>query len=211
MKLNIKSTYKKSLSFGYGTLTIFLINVAFFIILKIVPGISGNILLDPRMDVILLKPWTLITVFFSHEHIVHIIANMGMLLIFGKVLEEITNAKTVIILYLIAGFIGSLTFPPFAPIIQWTGPVIGASAATFGVVSAVGVMRPNYRIPRGSSKLYTALFGGPAKIFPVILFITNIISFILNPTTAVGAPAHAAGIIVGLICGYWLRRKEIQV
>lgn len=61
--------------------------------------------------VILERPWTLVTVFFSHELPIHIIVNMALLFFFGLELEKATNAKTVILVYLAAGLIGSMTFP----------------------------------------------------------------------------------------------------
>ncbi|MEJ6949643.1 rhomboid family intramembrane serine protease [Natronospora cellulosivora (SeqCode)] len=204
MKVTNTIMAKKSLTFGSGTLTIFLINVVFFIMLRLFPEFSQYLLLNPRMDLILARPWTLITVFFSHEIFIHIIANMGLFLIFGNKLEKITNGKTVIMVYLLTGFVGSLTFPFFAPIIQWTGPVVGASAATWGIASAFAMMRPNYKFYDGESKVLTSLFGLTAKLFVVLLFVINIIIFILNPSISIGAAAHAAGIIVGGICGYWL-------
>jgi len=100
----------EDISIGKGTLAIILINIVLFIALNIAPSLRENILLNREISMTLNKPWTLITVFFSHEVIIHLVFNMGIFFFFGSKLEKIANAKIVAIVYLIAGLIGSLTF-----------------------------------------------------------------------------------------------------
>ncbi|GAB6056364.1 hypothetical protein JCM15415_16800 [Methanobacterium movens] len=102
-----------------------------------------------------------------------------------------------LIVYLIAGFIGSLTIIPVAYIIGFTGPVFGASAAVFGIVSAFAIMRPN-----------TIILKSQAKWWPLALFIGKAIMVILNPEIPVETGAHASGILTGLLLGYWMKNKE---
>jgi len=186
---------KKGLKGSNATLAIIVINIIVYIALITVPNIADMLLLDP--DKVLEKPWTLITVFFSHEWLIHIFLNMGFFFIFSRQLERLTSSKTVLIVYVISGFIGSLTFMPFAPLIGWSGSVVGASAAVWGVAAAFAAMRPDALILKGKAKHWVA-----------VLFAGNTILLVLNPQVSIGAAAHYAGIIVGLICGYWLKTKE---
>jgi membrane associated rhomboid family serine protease len=59
-----------------------------FIALNNVPNLRENLLLNHEISMTLEKPWTLITVFFSHEVIIHLVFNMGILFFFGSSLES---------------------------------------------------------------------------------------------------------------------------
>ena len=184
----------------HETLLIIFINVVIYILLNVMPDIAEEILLNPQMDMIIKRPWTLITVIFSHELHIHLLVNMGLFFFFGRAFESITSSKTLLLVYILSGFIGSLAIIPVAPIIGWNGPIAGASAAVFGVVAAYAMMRPNISI-----------LGGKAKIYAGLLFISNLILAILNPKISIGASAHAVGILIGLICGYYLKNKETLI
>jgi membrane associated rhomboid family serine protease len=147
------------------------------------------------------RPWTLLTVFFSHELHIHILLNMFLVLIFGTQLERETNAIVVFYVYLLSGFIGSLTILAYAPLIGYDGePIPGASAAAFGIVTAYAALQPNKIILKSKSKYWM-----------IALFIVNAVLTIQNPHVSVGGPAHAAGIVVGLIFGYLLKKKVKSV
>ncbi|MCC5910888.1 MAG: rhomboid family intramembrane serine protease [Clostridiaceae bacterium] len=196
----IVEKYKESIREGQGTLVIIFINIALFIALNTIPSLRENLLLSDEISTILEKPWALVTVFFSHEVHFHIILNMGLFFFFGLELEKITNAKTVIIVYLIVGLIGSLTFPFTRLIVQRTGLVAGASAAVYGVVGAFATLRPN-----------VVLLGSKAKLWVLVMITLSILSLILHTQTLDSDVAHMAGIVVGVICGYWLKSKEAKV
>ena len=199
MKEKMIEKYKKSLLSSRGTLAIIFINIVVFITLNTIPDLADEILLYPQLGMIMRRPWTLVTVFFSHQIHVHLLANMGLVFVFGIQLEKITSSKTIFLIYLIIGFIGSLATIPVASLLEWTESVVGASAAAWGVVSAFAAMRPN-----------TSILGGKAKFWVVALFVSNAIITILNPQISVGAGAHAIGITVGLICGYWIKNRELK-
>lgn len=181
----------------HGTLLIIFINVAIYILLNVMPNIAEGILLNPQTDMIIKRPWTLLTVIFSHEVHVHILVNMGLFYFFGRAFESITSSKTLLLVYILSGVIGSIAIIPLAPLIGWIGPIAGASAAVFGIVAAYAMLRPNISI-----------LGGKAKMYAGLLFTINLIIAILNPEISIGASAHAIGILVGLICGYYLKNKE---
>lgn len=190
--------YKEIIRDAQGTLVIIFINLIVFIALNIMPNLGELLLLKHEISLILEQPWTLVTVFFSHEVLIHIIFNMGLFFYFGSRLEKITNAKTVVVLYLVAGLLGSLAFPFTGLMIEGTGFIAGASAAVFGVVSAFTVMRPDTVILKSKAKWW---------LFTLVFF--SVISAIIIPQSLDSGVAHLTGILVGLIFGYYTKKKKM--
>ncbi|MBS4538970.1 rhomboid family intramembrane serine protease [Clostridium sp. D2Q-11] len=191
--------YKINIRDKRGTLVIILINMMIFIALNTIPDIGDKLLLDPKINIIMKRPWTLVTVFFSHEILIHIFANMGLLLCFGSRLEKITSSKIIFAVYLTCGFVGSLTIIPVAYLNGFSGLIPGASASVFGIVATFAAMRPN-----------TKVMGGTAKQWAAMLFAFNAVLWILKPQISIGGGAHAIGIVIGLIFGYYLKNKETK-
>jgi len=81
---------------------------------------------------ILFQPWTLITYMFLHGGFWHLAFNMLGLFFFGPRLEATLGSQRFLWLYFISGVCGGLLSFVFAP---YT-PIIGASAAVFGVFYA---------------------------------------------------------------------------
>lgn len=192
----------KSVS-GTGVLSLLLINLFFFAILNALPTTSNYLLLDPTVEFMLQRPWTLLSVFFSHENIVHLASNMFLLLYFGYHLEKIVGVKKVILIYVTSGLIGSLTMPMIASLIQWEGIAAGASGACFGIVGALAAIKPNHKFIKEKSKLLNVLMGGNVMTFAILMFGMNLFLFISNPEESVGAGAHAFGLIFGWIVGLY--------
>ncbi|WP_422486847.1 rhomboid family intramembrane serine protease [Gudongella sp. DL1XJH-153] len=199
MKEKIVEKYKESIRDGRGTLLTIFINIVLFIALNTIPSLREELLMSYEISMILEKPWTLITVFFSHEVYFHIIFNMALFFFFGLELEKITNTKTVISIYLVAGLLGSLTFLLTRSMIQPRGLIAGASAAVFGIVSAYAILRPN-----------AVLLRSKAKLWVWALFIFSMLSATLHPQSLGSDVAHITGVAVGLICGHGLKNKEVK-
>lgn len=131
--------------------------------------------------------WQLFTSMFVHVSITHIFGNMLFLLIFGLRAEELFDTDEYILVYLLSGLAGNLL--TLVPTLLWGGEIIsaGASGAIFGMFGAVVI----YSRRAFSQSIITAL------IFAFFLFIINI-----GP--AVNIFAHAGGLVVGLLMGYFL-------
>jgi len=197
MKTGTTEKHKGNLTGDYATLIIIGINIVIYIVLNALPDLTNELLIHP--EIILQKPWTMVTVFFSHTLHIHLLINMVLFYVFGSKLERLTSPKTVLMTYLICGFIGSLVIIPVASILQGTQQakeMAGASAAVFGVVAAYTAMQPN-----------ALMFGSKAKIWLVALFGFNAALAIMNPQTTVSAVVHVTGMGAGLIFGYLLRKK----
>ena len=75
---NIMPTQKSVVRDTPATMAFILINIAVFIVLNTMPGMRDQLLLNHELHVILQRPWTLVTVFFSQELHIHLLLNMGM-------------------------------------------------------------------------------------------------------------------------------------
>ena len=181
-----------------GTILIILLNLILFIALNLLPSIEENLLLNPEISVIIEKPWTLFSVFFSHQLLLHFLVNMVLLFVFGLELEKITNSKFVISLYVLAGLVGSLAIVPASVLGRSNDLIAGASAAVFALVAAFAVMRPDASILKSKAKLWA-----------LALFIFNALTLFINPEMSQSAFAHITGILVGIIVGYWIRTFKL--
>ncbi len=191
--------FKKYFSNNSAVLTIISINIIVFIAINVFPNLRDIFLLNADPKILLEKPWTLLTVFFSHELLIHILLNMFLVLIFGSELYKETNAKVVYFVYTLCGIIGSLSVLIYAPLIGYNdGLIAGASAAAFGTVATYVMLQPNTVILKSNSKYWL-----------IALFIVNAILTIKNPQVSVGGPAHAIGILVGLLFGWLLKKKLV--
>ncbi|MCD4712336.1 MAG: rhomboid family intramembrane serine protease [Clostridiales bacterium] len=183
--------------FGKGTIGIVVINIVVYILISLIPDLAENMLLSTEVNVIIQKPWTLVTVFFSHEILIHIVLNMLLLLIFGSELEKTTNKRTVFAIYILAGLSGSFVIIPVSNLIGNTMLIAGASASVFGIVAAYGVLRPDQLILRSKAKWWV-----------ISLILLNVVTIFIGSQTSDSSAAHLIGIFVGLAIGYLLKRND---
>ncbi|HHT72293.1 MAG TPA: rhomboid family intramembrane serine protease [Firmicutes bacterium] len=180
---------------SYATWALVAINIIVFAAISIFPELAEVLLLNPGM--LRERPLSLLTVFFSHEALVHILLNMLLLVVFGTRLERETNAQAVAGVYFACGLIGSVTILAYASAIGYQGGAIaGASASAFGIAAAYAGLNPNAVVMKSK-----------AVHWVVALFVVNALLAIQNPQLSVGGPSHATGIVAGLALGYALRRK----
>ncbi|HQH22666.1 MAG TPA: rhomboid family intramembrane serine protease [Thermoleophilia bacterium] len=78
--------------------------------------------------------WRLLTALFIHAGIFHIFLNMWALWLVGGFIERAVGRGKFLILYLLAGFSGSVLV-----LLVPSGPVVGASGAIFGIFGALAV------------------------------------------------------------------------
>lgn len=178
-----------------ATGTLVLVNIIIFAALKVSPGLVDVLLLEPAL--IQVRPWSVITVFFSHELLIHLVLNMFLLFVFGNRLEKAAGARILLSVYGVCGLMGSLSVLAYAAFIGYGGgPIAGASAAAFGVAAAYGARQPDAVVLKSKAKHWIAA-----------LFVVNALLTVQNPQVSVGGPAHAVGIILGTVFGFSLRKK----
>lgn len=101
---------------------------------------------------VLTRPWTLVTYQFLHDPggFSHIFFNMIGLFFFGPKLEARLGSRTFLALYLTAGLVGAVVHIAWTVVSMSAGglyvPMVGASAAVFGVLFAYARFWPNDRV-----------------------------------------------------------------
>jgi len=140
------------------------------------------------------QPWTIISNIFVHGGIGHFIANMLTLFFFGGYLIRLVGHRNFFITYFVGGLVGSAFYlllgHPFVT-------AVGASGAVFAIGGALAMLRPKLRViifpVPVPIPLWTAVIGG----FLILSFFPGI-----------AWQAHLGGLIIGLIAGYFFRRRE---
>lgn len=137
--------------------------------------------------------WQFVTYMFLHSPVdpLHIFLNMFALLMFGPRVELEMGAKKFLIFYLICGIGSALLFIPLSD--NWDTPLLGASGAIFGILTAFGIMFPQATvfvmgyIPMPAI-FAVILFGGIELFFGISGFQPGIANF-----------GHLGGMITGYI------------
>lgn len=143
------------------------------------------------------EPWTILTSMFVHASFWHIFANMLTLFFFGSNLLRLVGEARFLIVYFVGGIVGSVMFillgPQFAT-------AVGASGAVFALGGTLAIMRP---------KLKVIIFPLP---IPMDLWIAVIGGFlVVSFMPYVAWQAHLGGLVLGLIAGYFFRRRERRI
>ncbi len=116
----------------------------------------------------LYKPWTIITYFFTHEEIFHILFNMLFLYWFGKLVDEYLGSKRLIALYVLGGIAGGVAYMAIYNLLPYFqsqvagSQMLGASAAAFSVAVGASTLLPNYT--------FQLIFLGPIRIKYIAFF-----------------------------------------
>jgi membrane associated rhomboid family serine protease len=187
---------------------IIILNLIVFVLInliRIILSLSGNIdlynfllgliALPSDIGTYFLRPWTLITYFFTHEGFFHILFNMLFLYWFGKIIQEYLGNHKVINLYVLGGITGGLFYILIYNLIPFyhdrveVSILLGASAGVFAVVVGAATFMPNYTV--------FLLFFGPVRIKYIALFYVLLSVFRIDGSNAGGELAHIGGALIG--------------
>ncbi len=176
--------------------------------------------------------WRLITYQFVHAHLGHIVFNMWALFFFGPAVENAMGGRRFLLFYLVCGVAGALfssllaglgiysslpNTPEMLIEVNWLAqsvgfeglvhpwqlmPMVGASAAIYGVMVATAFMYPHVQI----SLLFPPV---TMKLRTFAIVIIGLASFVIlfNLDNAGGEAGHLGGVIMGaLIMMVWKLR-----
>jgi len=145
------------------------------------------------------RPWTILTAMFIHAGFWHLFFNMIILFFFGSYLSRLVGNSWFAIVYFIGGIVGNLLFYLLGDTFSIA---VGASGAVYAVAGALVVLVPNLRV-----YLYF--------LFPMPLWVVVLIFFVLwsipGVISGIAWQAHVGGLVVGLIAGYFFRRKRMAI
>lgn len=164
-------------------------------------------LFEVLSNVLINRPWSIITSIFVHGSLGHLFINMLILFFFGPELEKRVGKSNFLKIFFLAGIAGSLGHVIFTYVMSIINypiyiPALGASGAIFGVFTALAFIAPDIRV--------LVFFLIPAKIKHVLIFyiIYNIYQMIAVPYGGVGNAAHLAGILIGIYYGKKLEKHS---
>ncbi|MEJ8803010.1 rhomboid family intramembrane serine protease [Pontibacter sp. H249] len=153
----------------------------------------------------ILKPWTLITYFFTHEGFFHILFNMLNLYWFGMLLNEYLGNRRLLSLYILGGIAGGLLYIAMYNLLPGfsarsaNAQLIGASASALAIVVGAATLLPNYT--------FNLLLIGPVKIkwIAAALVLMSWAFAREGSGNAGGNIAHLGGALIG-----WIFVKQLQ-
>lgn len=120
-------------------LRLIVVNAAVLLLTMANPRLLGLLAFVPRFA--LVQPWTILTYQFAHAGVGHLLFNMLGLLFFGSRLEAHLGARHFLGLYFASGVAGALL-----SFVNFDTPIVGASAATFGVFLGFARHWPRERV-----------------------------------------------------------------
>ena len=200
--------FKRRYKDGSVLVRFLLINIAVFVILKIVSiffllfnvhsfDLLTFLAVPSSLKLLLHRFWTPLTYMFVHEQIMHILFNMLWLYWFGKIFMQYFSGRTFGSLYVLGGLGGALlyivafnTIPYFKTFERsW---MIGASASVMAIVFGTAFYRPNVKL--------NLLLLGQVKIvyIAIAIFLLDFIS-LGSGVNEGGHVAHIGGAITGYL------------
>lgn len=143
------------------------------------------------------QPWTIITSMFIHAPfpgIAHILGNMFTLYFFGSYVIQLVGERKFWFIYFAGGILGGILYLLLAPLFS---VAIGASGAIFAIAGALTVLIPRERVIIFPLPVPIPLWGAVIGGFLLLSFMPG-----------VAWQAHLGGLLLGLIAGYFFRRRE---
>lgn len=175
---------------------IFAVYLMMFLVSGDFLSFSGSDLLNwganRRAEVLNGQWWRLGTSIFLHGGLMHIVANMGALLIASYAVEPVFGRVRTLVIFFLSGLCGSLSN------VFWYENTIsvGASGAIFGLFgAALALIVRKSEIHRFSWTLWLMLL---------------VFGFIAGPLFGVDIAAHLGGFLAGLIAGCFLKVRPQQ-
>lgn len=147
------------------------------------------------------RPWTIVTYMFVHAGFLHLAFNMWMLWLFGPRLEQAWGQRSFSFYYLLCGLGGWLAD---LLIVHNGTPLLGATAAIFGVMLAYAM-----RWPDDELRVFPLVFAAmKVRWFVVLLAAWSLIIGVmtLQPAEGTAYMAHLGGFAIG-----WLYLRAASV
>ena len=190
---------------------IIILNVVIFILTYLINTLSflfqidGNIVmtwfsLQPDFELLLYKPWTIISYGFLHAGFFHIVFNMMVLYYFGNLFLDFFNSKqflTYLFLGIISGGLIYMTSYNFLPGLQTQNSLlVGTSAGVMAVVIGIASHIPQYSL--------RFRFIGNIKLLyiAVALIVLDVVQ--IPAGNAGGHLAHLGGSLIGFLLTTYL-------
>ena len=157
---------------------------------------------------------TMLTSFFLHGGIFHLVGNMYFLLVFGDNVEDHLGKGSFVLLLFTAHAAGMVAHGAFDP--RSTVPCVGASAGISGVIAYYAIAFPNVRLGfLFRYFFYFRWFRMPAYVALILFVLVQSLGawFQIKGFSHVSYLAHIGGLSVGMATGlalYLCRRRSTR-
>lgn len=200
---NLKNTFRT----GNILAKLIYINVGLFILIRLlgvifllfnVPGIPflQYLQMPSSPELLMYRPWTVITYMFTHFDFLHILFNMLWLYWFGGLFFTFFSERQLGGLYLLGGIAGAVLFMlaynifPYFQTVASSSYLMGASASVMAIVFAVSFYRKDLEI--------NLFLVGRIKLIYLALFTFVIDLLAITSDNAGGHIAHIGGALFGI-------------
>jgi membrane associated rhomboid family serine protease len=139
------------------------------------------------------RPWTFVSYMFVHAGLLHLLANMLMLYVFGTAVESRMGSRTFILYYLYC-WVGAAVFSLLLAGIMPVGAFVGASGAVLGVAVAFA-----YFWPEAELIVFPIPFPIKARTLVIGLVIFDVVAWRLWPNDGIAHLAHVGGAMFGYL------------
>ncbi|NUQ10886.1 MAG: rhomboid family intramembrane serine protease [Gemmatimonadaceae bacterium] len=173
-------------------------NIGVFFLQNTLGWVTGALIFIPQL--ILVRPWTIITYMFLHAGMMHLLFNMLGLYFFGPRLEERLGSRNFLILYLLSGITGALLSLVLGP----SAAVLGASGAIFGVMLGFAWFWPDAPI-----HIY-GIIPVPARLLVIITTVLSLWAGLGGRGGNVAHFAHLGGYAGAFLYLKYLDRKRLE-
>jgi membrane associated rhomboid family serine protease len=146
--------------------------------------------------------YTLLTSMFMHADFTHIFLNLLMLVLIGLVFEQRIGTRPFVVLYLLAGVIGTLSFAA----VRWGEPLtaaVGASGAIVGILGGFARLYPN-------EKMMLFPIPVPMSIWTVVLIFAGLQFLLFFGATNIAVEAHLGGLVAGVLLAPYVIRLPLR-
>jgi membrane associated rhomboid family serine protease len=155
------------------------------------PEVAQALQFSPRTA--LTQPWTFVSYMFVHAGLLHLLANMLMLFVFGTAVENRMGSRNFFLYYFFCG-VGAAVFSLLLAGIMPVSAFIGASGAVLGIAVAFAIFWPE-------AELIVFPIPVPIKARTLVigLVILDIIGSRLWPNDGIAHLAHVGGALFGYL------------
>ena len=141
--------------------------------------------------------WRLISPIFLHAGILHLLVNMGALVLLGRDVERLVGSPAYAVCVVVAGACGTIASALFIPNVLG----VGASGSVFGIVGLYGIYLIINRSNLGKQ-------GRNSLIWLLAIIAINV--FIASAIPQIDNAAHLGGLLAGMAIGSIIAPRSIQ-